>query len=218
MPNCVNPAPRRLGSVIATASLVALLSAASPAGAQALVKVNDTVNFKLGILLQPQADWQETIKTKGDGSAGFYQNLLVRRLRFLLGGQVAKNVFLFFETDNSNLGKSTQAVGSTSGVKSPGTGFSLIDAVGEWRIDKAFNIQFGEIRSPISREGLKSSPTEFMLDLSAYTFLTSSPCRTTRAATRASCSAVTSSAIASSTVPRSSAASAHPASTTRRAS
>jgi hypothetical protein len=138
-----------------------------------MVKVNDNVNFKLGILIQPQADWQETINATGDGSNGFQQNLLIRRLRFLLGGQVAKNLFFFVETENLNLGKSTQAVGSTTGAKSPGTGFSLLDAVGEWRVAKEFNIQFGELRSPVSREGLKSSPNQFMLDLSAYAFLTS---------------------------------------------
>ncbi len=175
MPNCVNPAPRRLGFVLLSAFVVALLAAASPASAQALVKVNDNINFKLGFLIQPQMDFQETVNAKGDGSAGFQQNLLIRRVRFLMGGQVAKNLFFFAETDNSNLGKSTQAVGATAGAKSPGSGFSLIDAVGEWRIAKEFNIQFGEIRTPYSREGLKSSPTQLMLDLSAYAFLTSTP-------------------------------------------
>jgi hypothetical protein len=175
MPTCAHPAPRRFGSALFAASLLLLLGATLPADAQALIKVNENVNFKLGLLIQPQVDWQETIKPTGDGSAGFQQNMLLRRIRFLIGGQVAKNVFFFAETDNSSLGKSTQAVGSTSGVKSPGSGFTLLDAVGEWRIAKEFNIQVGEIRSPVSREGLKSSTTQFMLDLSAYTFLTSSP-------------------------------------------
>ncbi len=144
--------------------------------AQALIKVNDSINFKLGLLMQPQADFQEVASTANPTSSGGYQeNLLIRRLRFLIGGQVAKNVFFFAETENSTLGKSTQAVGATTGAKALGSGFNLLDAVGEWRIAKEFNIQVGEIRAPISREGLKSSPTEFMLDLSAYTFLTSAP-------------------------------------------
>ncbi|MEO8054616.1 MAG: hypothetical protein ABI768_05655 [Acidobacteriota bacterium] len=175
MPICAHPASRRLASVLIAASLFALIGAAFPAHGQAIVKVNDNVNFKLGFLIQPQVDWTETINATGNGSNGFQQNLLIRRLRFLIGGQVAKNLFFFAETENSNLGKSTQAVGSTTGTKSPGTGFTLLDAVGEWRLAKEFNIQFGEIRSPISREGLKSSPSQFMLDLSAYTFLTSTP-------------------------------------------
>jgi hypothetical protein len=145
------------------------------AEAQALIKVNDNINFKVGLLLQPQADFQEIANATNDGSGGYQQNLLIRRARFLLGGQVAKNVFFFAETENSTLGKSTQAVGGTTGTKALGSGFNLLDAVGEWRIAKEFNIQVGAIRSPISREALKSSPTQFMLDLSAYTFLTSTP-------------------------------------------
>jgi hypothetical protein len=40
------------------------------AEAQALVKVNDNINFKLGVLLQPQADFQEVANTTNDGTAG----------------------------------------------------------------------------------------------------------------------------------------------------
>ncbi len=175
MPNCANPAPRRIGSLLLAACLLALAGGASPAAAQALVKVNDNINFKLGVLIQPQADWQEVANATNNGSGGYQQNLLIRRLRLLMGGQVAKNLFFFVETENSNLGKSTQAVGGTTGGKALGSGFNLLDAAGEWRIAKEFNIQFGAIRSPYSREGLKSSPNQFMLDLSAYTFLTSAP-------------------------------------------
>ena len=155
---------------------VLLLLAFGRAGqseAQALIKVNDNVNFKLGILLQPQADFQEVANATNNGSGGYQQNLLIRRVRLILGGQVAKDVFFFVETENASLGKSTQAVGGTTGLKSPGTGFSLLDAAGEWRIAKEFNIQFGEVRAPISREGLKSAPNNFMLDTSAYAFLAS---------------------------------------------
>jgi hypothetical protein len=170
MPNCAHPAPRRLGSFLLAASVLFLLGASFPAAAQAFVKVNDNVNFKLGLLLQPQLDFQEVVTATSDY---YQQNLLVRRARFILGGQVAKNVFFFVETENLNLGKSTQVVGGTTGTKSLGSGFTLLDAVGEWRIAKEFNVQVGAIRSPVSREGLKSSPNQFMLDLSAYAFLAS---------------------------------------------
>ena len=141
--------------------------------AQALVKVNDNINFKLGFFMQPQVDWQEVRNTTDDGSGGYQQNFLIRRIRFMIGGQVSKNVFFFAETENGNLGKSTQAVGGAQTAKSLGTGFNLIDAVGEWRIAKEFNIQFGLIRVPISREGLKGSTSNLMLDFSAYAFPTS---------------------------------------------
>ena len=45
------------------------------------------------------------------------QNLFLRRARFFLGGQVAKDVTFFFMTDNPNLGKSTQTL--TSGTTGP---------------------------------------------------------------------------------------------------
>jgi hypothetical protein len=154
--------------MLAASLLVLIGAAASPAAAQALVKVNDNINFKLGILMQAQADFQETVNATGDGTAGTMQNLLIRRVRFVLAGQVAKNVFFYVDTENGNLGKSTQAVGSTAGGKSLGTGFNLLDAVGEWRIAKEFNIQAGEILVPTNRWILTSSGSTFMLDQSAY--------------------------------------------------
>jgi Phosphate-selective porin O and P len=142
------------------------------AEAQALIKVNDNINFKIGTLIQSQADFQEVRNPTDDGGGGYQQNLILRRVRLILGGQVAKNVFFFAETENANLGKSTQAVGGAQTAKSPGTGFNLLDAAAEWRIAKEFNIQFGLIRSPISREGLKSTPTQFLFEQSAYNFPT----------------------------------------------
>ena len=138
------------------------------AEAQAIIKVNDNVNFKLGLLLQGQWDEQQIANAANNATGGWQQNMLIRRARIVLGGQVAPNVFFFVETDNPNLGKSTQAVGSTSGVKAPATGFELQDAAGEWRIAKEFNIQFGEILVPTNRWILTSSTSAFMLDGSAY--------------------------------------------------
>ena len=154
---------------IARVALVVLCAAAAllPGGAaaQAIIKVNDAVNFKLGLLLQGQADWQE-VAVEG-ASGGYQQNLLVRRARIILGGQVAPNVFFYVDTENANLGKTTTG-GTGTGAKAPATGFNLLDAVGEWRIDKAFNIQFGEILVPTNRWILTSSASTFMLDQSAY--------------------------------------------------
>ena len=153
--------------LIATLLLLAF-GRAGQSEAQVLIKVNDNINFKLGILLQPQADFQEVANATNNGSGGYQENLLIRRMRFLIGGQVAKNVFFFVETENANLGKATQAVGATTGTKALGSGFNLLDAVGEWRIAKEFNIQFGEILVPVNRWIITSSTSTFMLDQSAY--------------------------------------------------
>ncbi|HVO49360.1 MAG TPA: hypothetical protein VMV60_00005, partial [Thermoanaerobaculia bacterium] len=89
--------------LIALALAVALLPAV--ASAQAVIKVNDDVNFKVGLLLQAQADWQEVANATNTDSGGFQQNMLVRRARIILGGQVAPNVFFYVDTENANLGK-----------------------------------------------------------------------------------------------------------------
>ena len=109
----------RLG--IAAAGLAVAL-AAPRANAQAVIKVNDDVNFKFGFLLQPQADWSENA---ANGSTS--QNLFVRRVRVLVGGQLAKNVTFFFETDSPNYGK---VVG---GVKT-GSGMLVQDAFVSWKL------------------------------------------------------------------------------------
>jgi hypothetical protein len=96
------------------------------ASAQAIIKVNDDVNVKFGMLLQTQADW-----TQDAASGGYQQNLFIRRVRFLVGGQVAPKVTFFFETDYPNLGK------TVSGTKSISTGFTVQDAYLEWKVTDA---------------------------------------------------------------------------------
>ncbi len=146
------------------------------AGAQAVIKVNDNINFKLGLLLQAQADEQQVANATNDGTGGWQQNMLLRRIRIIMGGQVAPNVFFYVDTENANLGKSTQTLTSgTTGVKAPTTGFNLLDAVGEWRIAKEFNIQAGAILVPTNRWILTSSASTFMLDASAYNNIPSTP-------------------------------------------
>src|ERR1700738_2009921 len=51
------------------------------------IKVSDTVNFRFGALLQSQADFQQT------STGGYAENVFVRRARFIVSGQVAKQVF-----------------------------------------------------------------------------------------------------------------------------
>ena len=70
---------------LAAAALVVGL-AAPRADAQAVIKVNDDVNIKFGLLFQGQADWLESSTT--DDTA---QNLYLRRARILVGGSIAKN-------------------------------------------------------------------------------------------------------------------------------
>jgi Phosphate-selective porin O and P len=122
------------------------------------LKIGDSAWFKFGGMLQGWADWNQDPVTEG-----YIQNLFLRRTRFNLAGKVTNGVYFYFQTENASLGKSP--------TKSLGSGFQTLDAVLEWRINKAFNVQAGLIYVPDSREAIKSSVTNSFLDTSAYATL-----------------------------------------------
>ena len=137
---------------------------AENASAQAVIKVSDDVNFKFGMLVQSQADW-----TQDAGTGGYQQNLFVRRVRFLVGGQVAPKVTFFFETDDPNLGK------SVAGSKVISTGFIVQDAYLEWKATDAFALDAGLIFIPLCRNCVQSAATLLPIDYGAYSFLHGGP-------------------------------------------
>src|SRR5207248_6608285 len=109
-------------------------------------------------LLQPQADFTE------NSTGGTIENFWVRRTRFIVSGQVAKNVFFFYQTENNRLG------GAVNGAAKSTAGFQTTDAVAEFRYSKALNLWAGLIYLPTSREALKSSASEFMIDVNTYAY------------------------------------------------
>ena len=135
---------------------------AKPAAPQPLqIKVGDA-SLRFGLLVQPQAEFAQ-------GTTGAYtQNLQLRRIRFLIGGQATKTVFFFFETENSRLGSAT-----TAGAKTVNSGFQTLDAAVEWRANKKFNLAGGLIRVPTARDALESASSEFTIDFNTYAFMTS---------------------------------------------
>ena len=155
-------------ALVSLVLLIALLPAV--ANAQAIIKVNDNVNFKLGILLQGWADWQGLSDAAGN-TAGFQQNLFLRRARFLVGGQVAKDVTFFFMTDNPNLGKAT----APATAKAPGTGFIVQDAYMEWAIANEFRLQGGLILIPLCRNCNSSARNLVTMDYGTWSFQESGP-------------------------------------------
>jgi hypothetical protein len=152
----------------AVSSVAALLICAAPAGAQIVVKANDDVNFKLGVLGQFQAD---TIDNPGTEPST--NNLFVRRLRLLFAGQVAKNVSFFVETDAPNLGK-TLAAG-----KNIQPSLVLQDAYAELRVTDAFMLDAGLMFIPFSRNSLQSAATLLPIDYGTNTFNQSAPTQST---------------------------------------
>ena len=128
----------------------------APSGGPLQIKIGD-VAIKFGLLLQPQGDFSQ------DTTGHTAQNLLLRRTRFIVGGQFSKQAFFFFQTENSRLGNATT-------TKTIASGFQTIDAVGEYRFSKPLNIWIGLIYLPTSREALKSSASEFMIDVNSYAY------------------------------------------------
>lgn len=149
-------------------TVVVLVSAASATRAQAVIAVNDEVSFRFGVLGQFQSEW---LKAADSDEAA--QNLFIRRVRLLFGGQVAKNVTFFVETDAPNLGK----------VSPAGTNISppviVQDAYGEFKLHDALAIDAGLMFVPFSRNSLQSAGTLLPIDYGAYTFSTSGPTRST---------------------------------------
>jgi hypothetical protein len=149
-------------SIFLSLILVALL-VPTIASAQAVVKVNDNINVKFGALVQAWADSAQDAAT-----LGYTNNLFLRRIRFLVGGQISPNISFFFETDNPNLGKSPKTLGS---------GFITQDAFVEWKPtgSNAFMIDAGLMLPPLCRNCLESAASILSLDYGSYSFTESAP-------------------------------------------
>jgi hypothetical protein len=145
-----------------------LFIGAVDARAQAVIKVNDDVNFKFGVLGQFQGDWLTEPAT--DDTA---QNLFIRRIRLMFGGQVAKNVTFFVETDAPNLGK-TLANG-----KNISPGLVVQDAYAEFKVSDAFALDAGLMFVPFSRNSLQSAASLLPIDYGANTFAQSAATQST---------------------------------------
>lgn len=147
-------------------AVMCLLLLPTLASAQATIKVNDNVNFRFGLLLQSWADSAE-IATDPQGYAN---NLFLRRIRFLVGGQITPTVSFFYETDNPNLGKAPKALGS---------GFITQDAFLEWKplgaTNSAFIVDAGLMLPPLCRNCLESAASLLSLDYGSYSFSESAP-------------------------------------------
>jgi transposase len=154
----------RHASRIALFTVASLIAAPVAGRAQVVITVNDDVNFKLGVLGQFQADWLED--PAADDTA---QNLFIRRIRLLFGGQVARNVTFFVETDAPNLGK------ALSGTKNINPGIIVQDAYGEFRVHDAFVLDAGLMFVPFSRNSLHSAASLLPIDYGAYTFAQTGP-------------------------------------------
>jgi hypothetical protein len=123
--------------------------------AQIGISAGEDVNINFGLLAQAWGDWSQTAGPTG--LEGYAQNLYLRRIRFMVGGQVAKNVTFYFDTDQPNLGKTPKALNS---------GFLVQDAFVEWKAFDAFRLDGGLMFVPFSHNGLQSPASFYTLDIS----------------------------------------------------
>jgi hypothetical protein len=148
----------------ALSTLAFALVASGVCVAQAQITVNDDVNIKFGVLGQVQAD---ALENSADDD--YARNFFLRRIRLLVGGQVAKNVTFFIETDAPNLGKT----GSTGKAISPSV--IVQDAYGEFAFSRTVMLDAGLMFVPFSRDSLQSAATLLQIDYGSYTFSQSTP-------------------------------------------
>jgi hypothetical protein len=131
------------------------------AAAQLTISNHEDVNFNLGFQAQAWGDWSQTAEPAGP--EGYQQNLYLRRIRLIVGGQIAKDVTFFFETDQPNLGKTPKALNS---------GFLVQDAFVEWKALNAFRLDGGLMDVPFSHNGLQSTASYYTLDISPLSTVT----------------------------------------------
>ena len=146
-------------ALLAASALLFLSIGALPAHAQAIIKVNDDVNFKFGVLGMFQADTISNPEPEPNTN-----NLFIRRMRLIFAGQVAKNVTFFVQTDAPNLGK------VLPGGKNITPSLILQDAYASIRVADALTFDTGLIFVPGSRDNLTLTSTLLPIDYGPFTF------------------------------------------------
>jgi hypothetical protein len=132
-------------------------------------------SFKVGLLAQAYGQLlQEQITAKQEATPGFeghwQRQMFVRRLRVLLGGDIAKNTSFFAESDATNIGKV-----EANGLKPTKVSMYIQDAYIQHTLATEFSVVAGLQLVGITRNSLQSAGSLMALDYGAYQFLTSTP-------------------------------------------
>jgi hypothetical protein len=131
------------------------------------LKVGMLAQFQ-GLALQEQLS---AVQQAAPGSAVHWQRqLMVRRLRFIVGGNVAPATSIFFESDATNIGKL-----SPNGAKSSAVSMYVQDAQIQHTFAPELSAIVGLQLVGISRGGLESASSLMGLNYGAYQFIASSP-------------------------------------------
>ncbi len=152
--------------VVAMSMMVVL--APSETHAQAMIKVNDSVNVRIGFLSQTWADFAQNVRQ----DSSYAQNIFQRRIRLIVSAQVGSKLAFFLQTDNPNLGRTGPGF-----TKSLGAGFITQDAYAEVKPSgtNPFVVEAGLLLIPFCRNCYASAASLLPLDYSSYSFLQSGP-------------------------------------------
>jgi hypothetical protein len=139
------------------------------ARAQATIKVNDSVSVRVGFLGQMWADFSQNVRQ----DTSFAQNIFIRRMRFILSGQIGSKLGFFFQTDDPNLGRT--GPGFTKNLATQG--FIIQDAYVELKpsTSNALYVDAGLLLIPLCRNCYASAASLLPIDYSSYSFLNSGP-------------------------------------------
>jgi hypothetical protein len=136
-----------------------LLAALAPPASSQITVQNEDVSFRFGIQGQLWGAWTQD----ASGVRGYQQNFYLRRARFIVGGDIGKEISFFVETDDPKLGITPKNLAS---------GFILQDARLEWRPSQQFQMAGGLMIVPFSRNGLQSTVSYMTLDVSPIATVT----------------------------------------------
>jgi hypothetical protein len=155
----------------AAVAALALAAAVRPASAQWQTESKDGASsIKFGFLVQPQAEWLETVDQQATST-----NLFLRRVRLVVGATMGEHWSYFFETDSPNLGKTNPNPGTAApGLKDQSDIF-VQDAYVTYSRGQAFKVDAGMMMLPHSRHGTQSAATLLAVDYGPFTFLDSGP-------------------------------------------
>lgn len=144
-------------------------SLATDAQAQWQISTQDGKStLKLGFLAQPQGEWIDTPSSEHTS-----QNLFLRRIRLILGGNIDERWSFFIETDSTNLGKATGEADPRE-TKNRGDIF-LQDVVLTWSRGDAFKVDTGMLQVPVSHNTQQGAGSLLPIDNGPYSYLHGDP-------------------------------------------
>jgi hypothetical protein len=152
-----------------TALTVGAVAVALPLASQAQWKISGpegTNSFiKIGFLAQGQVEWLDQ-----NDVGHVSQNIFIRRIRIIMGGNITNNLSFFFETDSPNIGK------YDAGTKKKNEADIFIqDLYTTYSFGDEFKVDGGLMLMPLSHNHLQGATTLLPIDYGPFTFVEGGP-------------------------------------------